>query len=266
MNLAKFALAMIAGSMAILAAMAQDSDQPQDEAANPEIILVAGATGRTGRLVITLLKDEGYHVRAMTRNAVNARETIGAEYDWVEADVRNPDSLTRIMKDVSRVISVIGARRGDPTNTPEMVDYGGVAALVDAARAQGSIKHFVLTSSGGVTHEEHALNAAYNNVLMWKLKGEDYLRASGISYTVVRPLGLRDWAGSEYGVILNQGDDVMDGLISRADVAAVIVEALSNEDARNKTFEIYNYKAMTSDAWRKNFSQLMADSHGQPSP
>ncbi len=263
MRLVKFGMAMLAGTVWALTASAQDSADQQSDATPDtiasETVLVAGATGRTGRLVIALLKDKGYHVRAMTRDAVRARGTIGAEYDWVEADVRNPATLARVMEGVDSVVSVIGARRGDPTNTPEMVDYGGVIALVDAAIAHGDIRHFVLTSSGGVTHEEFAINPANGNALMWKLKGEDYLRASGLSYTVVRPLGLRDWAGGEYGILLNQGDDVLDGLISRADVAAVIVETLSNQDARNKTFEIYNYKAMFNETWQQNFSHLIAD-------
>lgn len=52
-------------------------------------VLVAGATGSIGRIVIKLLKDEGYAVRAMTRNPDQAAERYGTEYEWVRGDVRD---------------------------------------------------------------------------------------------------------------------------------------------------------------------------------
>jgi uncharacterized protein YbjT (DUF2867 family) len=118
----------------------------------------------------------------------------------------------------------------------------------------------VLLSSAGVTHPDHPLNARFNNILRWKLKGEDYLRASGLAYTVVRPLGLRDTAGDTKGVRVLQGDTVTAGReISRADVAAVVVAALKTPAARGKTFEIHNDDTLPVGAWRGGFAALKAD-------
>ncbi len=263
--LVKLALSTVATVLALtflaLAGTARaqsQTEQASRPAPGEQTILVAGATGRTGRLVIALLKEEGYRVRAMTRDPLRAQEEIGADYQWVKADARDPASLTRVMQDIDKVICVIGASRGDPTNTPEAVDYGGVRNLTDAARAAG-VEHFVLVSSAGVTHKDHILNKIADNLLIWKLKGENHLRASGMAYTIVRPTGLRDWAGGEYGIFMDQGDAIGDGLIARADVAAVLVAALSDPAALNKTFEIFNYKALDPASWRGGFRWLKPD-------
>ena len=46
----------------------------------------------------------------------------------------------------------------------------------------------------------------FDNVLIWKGKGEDAVRASGVPYTIVRPGGLTDKPGGQSGVRLEQGD------------------------------------------------------------
>jgi hypothetical protein len=47
----------------------------------------------------------------------------------------------------------------------------------------------------GVTDPDHMLNKILDNVLVWKLRGEDALRAAGVPYTIVRPGGLQDGPG-----------------------------------------------------------------------
>lgn len=44
----------------------------------------------------------------------------------------------------------------------------------------------------GVTNPYHYLDKNLDNVLRWKLRGDEVLRASGLRYTIVRPGGLTD--------------------------------------------------------------------------
>ncbi len=236
--------------------------QQEDNAAQidlSEVILVAGATGRTGQFVVGQLQELGYtSIRGIARNRDKAIEDHGNDIEWVEADVRDPATLKAAFAGVDKAISTIGASRA-PDNLPEFVDYGGVKNMVDAAQENG-LKNFILMSSSGVTDEDNELNRLFHNMAIWKLKGEDYLRDSGLTYSVVRPGGLdRLNSKGEYGIYLTQGDRQSGGQISRQDVAAVLIECLTNPDAVDKTFEVFNFLARFPESWRNDFGLLKTD-------
>lgn len=218
-------------------------------------VLVAGATGRTGQQVVRQLVAEGYTVRALARDADKARAMFGDKVDVAVGDVADPASLTPAFKGVSRVVSAIGSSAKEGPGSAEFIDYGGNNNLVDAAVA-ANVQQFVVVSSMGVTHEEHPLNKMLNNLLIWKLKNEDYLRESGLSYTIVRPGGLTDKAGGEKFIVLEQGDTLKVVAISRTDVAAVCVAALQYPEARGKTFEVFTVKEPPAHNWQEKFAAL----------
>jgi uncharacterized protein YbjT (DUF2867 family) len=222
------------------------------------LVLVAGATGRTGRLVVRTLLEKGFHVRAFVRDVERANKLLGSKIDCVKGDVREIKSIKPALESVRYIISAIGAGPGgDSRNGPEFVDYGGVKNLADAASA-AKLDHFVLISSMGVTHEDHYLNKAFDNVLKWKLKGEQVLRSSGVSYTIVRPGGLTDENGGQHEILFKQGDKD-GGLISRTDVARVCVAALEIPAARNKTFEVISGSNPPVKDWQTLFAGLVPD-------
>ncbi len=225
-------------------------------------VLVAGASGKTGRHVMEILSEDGYTPRGMTRNPERAAQSVGAGYDWVRADATDPATLTAAVEGADYVICTIGSQEPRGPNSPEFVDYGGVKNLIDAAVA-ANVKHFVLVSSQGATDDspDNPLNKMFSNVLIWKLKGENHLRASGLNYTVVRPGGLEGYqhdAGT-VGLRFDQGDDSR-GAIPRKDVAAVLVAALSDADANKKTFELYQDGDAPANNWQgAAFASLAAD-------
>ena len=227
---------------------------------NPdEVILVAGATGRTGSNVVLQLKNFGYkNILGMTRNKDKAIAKYGSDIEWVEADVRDPASLRAAFKGVDRIISAIGSGR-EPGNSTEAVEYLGVKNMVDAAIENG-VEILVITSSTGVTDENHMLNRVADNILIWKFKGEEYLRESGLNYSIVRAGGLKpEIPGGKYGVYLSQGDDSRAGQISIEDVASVLIEAANNPDAHGKTYETFNYVTRYPAAWPDSFAGLEKD-------
>ncbi len=226
----------------------------------PKLVLVAGATGGTGREVVREALAAGHAVRVLVRDEARAREIFGSSVEYAVGNVTDPASLQRAVQGIDYVVSALGSNtQNDPANKPEFVDYGGVKSLVEASVGAG-VKHFVLVSSMGATHPDHMLNKMFDNILVWKLKGEDALRASGLRYTVVRPGGLRDSAGGQAGIRVMQGDpkDVR-ASIPRADVAAVCVRALGRPDADRKTFEIVSGDAGAKVDWSTFFSGLAAD-------
>lgn len=249
----------------LLAAMAWNGAHADGEAgaesgsapaagASRGLVAVAGATGRTGRHVVTTLKDQGYDVRVLVRDTATARPLLGEGIEYVVADVRQPATLASALAGATAVISALGSSRKDPGNGPEQVDYQGVKNLADAAAA-ARVGQIVLVSSAGVTQEDHPLNRMFDNVLRWKAKGEEAVRASGVPHTIVRPGGLVDKPGGEGGLRLEQGDRGT-GFIPRADVARVCVAALESPAARNRTFELYSGPGSPPSDWNAVFGAL----------
>jgi uncharacterized protein YbjT (DUF2867 family) len=132
------------------------------------------------------------------------------------------------------------------------VDYQGTKNLVDAAKAKG-IEHFVMVSSLCVSKFFHPLNLFWL-VLYWKKQGELYLTQSGLTYTIVRPGGLRNEDNLD-PIFMSSADTLFEGSIPRTKVAQVCVESLLQPTARNKIVEIVS----RPDATQMNWEQLFAN-------
>lgn len=236
--------------VALVSACTQGSATPQKTA------LVAGATGQTGRLIVAELRKEGYAVRALVRDPGKAREILGDQAQLVQGDIKDPATLGPAMKNVSVVLSAVGARGAKGPDRPEAIDYQGVKNLAEAAAA-ARVQQFVLVSSRGVTQEDNPLNKLFGDVLKWKLKGEDALRDSGVPYTIVRPGGLLNGTGGQAAIVFEQGDSGRgQSTITRADVATICVQALKYAEARNRTFEVSATAGPPPSDWRALFAAL----------
>ncbi|MGC9502352.1 NAD(P)H-binding protein [Baaleninema sp.] len=212
---------------------------------------VAGATGETGRRIVAELVRRDIPVRALVRNLDRARDLLPPQAELVTGDVLQPDSLPEAIGDSTIVLCATGAQPSlDPTR-PYKVDLEGTKHLVDAARDKG-IQQFVLVSSLCVSQFFHPLNLFWL-VLYWKKQAEEYLQTSGLTYTIVRPGGLKN-EDSASPIIMRSADSLFEGSIPRAKVARVCVEALFCPDARNKIVEI----VAKADAPKTEIAQLFA--------
>jgi uncharacterized protein YbjT (DUF2867 family) len=249
-RIAVFALIFAAGTAAARSGHGDDE----------HIVLVAGATGGTGQEVVDQALARGLHVRALVRDDAKARMLFGDRVQYTTGDVREPRSLRKAVKGVDQVICALaGNVQRDPENSPERVDFAGVKALAEAAKSAG-VAQFILVSSMGVTHPEHQLNAMLDNILEWKLKGEEAVRATGINYTIVRPGALTNEPGGQRGIRIMQGDPVDgEGSISRSDLAAVLVSAVGRPDLYGKTFEIVGDNGSARIEWASLYNQLQPD-------
>ena len=224
-----------------------------------DVILVVGATGKTGRLIVSDLQTQGYTVRSMVRNEKRGREILGDDATLVKADLTEKQSLVAAVEGVSVVINAAGAGfKGEGKATPEWIDYKGTKNLVEISKDK-NLKKFVLISSMGVTHPDHFLNGIANNVLQWKLKGENALRNSGINYSIIRPGGLTDKAGPEQVVMFYQGDNNKGGPIRREDVSRVVIAAMLSPQANKKTYEVMAVAGTRIADFSERFAALAAD-------
>jgi uncharacterized protein YbjT (DUF2867 family) len=138
------------------------------------IILVTGATGQQGGAVYRHLQKKGYRLRALVRdpNSDKARRLTGHGGEVFQGSLDDPDSLMRATDGVYGVFSV------QPYTANEIRQ--GVA-VIEAAKRQGA-SHFVYTSVGSANEETDIPHFES------KAKVEEYLRSSGLRYTILRPV------------------------------------------------------------------------------
>ncbi len=213
---------------------------------------VAGATGETGRRIVQELIARNIPVRALVRDIAKARSILPTEAELVQGDVLHPENLSTALGDSTVLLCATGASPSfDPTG-PYKVDYEGTKNLLEAAKAKG-IEHFVLVSSLCTSQFFHPLNLFWL-ILVWKKQAEEYLQKSGLTYTIVRPGGLKNEDNSNR-IVMQSADTLFDGSIPRQKVAQVCVESLFEVAAKNKIVEI----VASVDAPAKSFGELFAN-------
>lgn len=204
------------------------------------MILVVGSTGVLGRAIVTRLRVEGRLVRAMARSAVKASDLASLGAEVVPGDLLNPASLARACTGATQVIAAAHAMVGNGRNRSEAVDDAGHRALVDAARASG-VAHFVYTSALGAS-PDHPLD-----FFRTKYAVEQYVRGSGLSFTILRPSAFMEWHAHAFNGkgIVDRGKTTLLGrgtrprnFVAAHDVAVMAVRALTDPGMRNQTIEI----------------------------
>jgi NAD(P)H-binding len=125
--------------------------------------------------------------------------------------------------------------------------------LVDAARSK-DIEQFVFVSSLCVSNFFHPLNLFWL-ILWWKQQAEQYLTASGLNYTIVRPGGLKNEDNSN-PIVMSGADTLFDGSIPRQKVAQVCVESLTDARSRNKVLEVISQPTAVAKSWEDLFASV----------
>ena len=149
-------------------------------------------------------------------------------------------------------------------------EAGSFSLQVDYIKAYGgqAKSQFVQVSSAGVTRpnrpginlEEEPpavrMNEQLGGILTWKLKGEEAIKASGLTYTIIRPCALTEQPGDKV-LAAEQGDNIR-GQVSRDAIAQLCIQAINLPEAVNKTFEVKEEQRGVTD-WKKLFNNLQAD-------
>ncbi|KMS95996.1 hypothetical protein BVRB_003120 [Beta vulgaris subsp. vulgaris] len=225
-------------------------------------IFVAGATGNTGKRIVEQLLAKGFSVKAGVRDIDKAKTVFSTNpaLQIVKADVTDgSDKLAEAISDDSdALICATGFQRSWDPLAPWKVDYFGTVNLIEACRKRG-IKRFILISSilvngaamGQLLNPAYIFLNVFGLVLVAKLQAENYIRKSGINYTIVRPGGLKNDPPSG-NIIMDPEDTLSGGSISRDQVAEVAVEALNHTEASFKVVEII----ASPDAPKRSFEEL----------
>jgi uncharacterized protein YbjT (DUF2867 family) len=137
--------------------------------------LVIGSTGLLGGLIVGKLVARGKPIRVMVRQSSRV-----AGVETVVGDLKEPASLERACHNVTTVITTANSAQRSGSDTVESVDLEGNRALIRAATNAG-VRHFVFVSAAFVdVHHPNAFLAA-------KARTEEFLRASGLAWTIIAP-------------------------------------------------------------------------------
>lgn len=191
-----------------------------------EKVLVAGATGTTGKKVVQLLNESSkYEPVAMVRKENQKAQFESAEIKTVMGDLANDVSNTT--KGIHKVIFAAGSGGKDVVN----IDQEGAKRLIDASKKE-RVNKFVMLSSMGADNPQGELK----EYLQAKQNADQYLDISGVTFSIVRPGSLTNNEG--IGKIKLQHKLNEQGEISRWDVARTLVNSLEDDVAKNQAFEI----------------------------
>jgi len=180
-------------------------------------ILVAGATGKTGRHLVEDLINQGHRPTALVRESSDTSD-LPEGVDLRQGDLT--DLQPGVCDGMDVVIFAAGSGGSTGAEMTDKVDRDGAQKLVDLAGRAG-VKRFVMLSSVGADQTDPKGDLAH--YLKAKHAADEHLKASGLTYAILRPVALTDDGRSD-DVIL--GDDVdKSAKASRADVAHVLSQA-----------------------------------------
>jgi uncharacterized protein YbjT (DUF2867 family) len=219
-------------------------------------LTIFAATGGIGRLLLEQAVDAGHRVTAVVRNPKALSRPVPA----VTADLSDPDpaALVRAVAGADAVLSGLGPRSARDAG----ITAPGTRAIVDAMQASG-VRRIVAVSAAPVgtvptprrpnppKHDpgdgilmryvmgplvKVALRAHYQDLALM----EEILRDSGLDWTAVRPPRLTDKpVTGTYRVAY--GQNLRGGvLVSRADVAHLMLRALDQPDTVKQVVALAN--------------------------
>ncbi|MBK9749195.1 MAG: SDR family oxidoreductase [Chloroflexi bacterium] len=208
------------------------------------MILVVGSTGLLGGAITRRLLATAQPVRILQRDNPAAQTWIDQGAAAVKGDLRDRASLDAACAGVDVVITTAIARFFDGGDF-QSVDLQGTKNLIDAAKAAGA-KQFIYTSAYGSTKDAPA------ELMRVKAEVEEYLKASGVPYTIFQPAVFMEvWIGAVIGIPLQAGQPVTlvghgnhhHHFIAVDNIAEIAVKAIGNPKAINQMIPIGSTRA-----------------------
>jgi putative NADH-flavin reductase len=198
-------------------------------------LLIFGATGGTGRNLVSQGLEQGCQVTAFVRDP-GRLTTKHPNLTIVRGGLSDHNSITNALNGVNAVISVLGSDTSKALFKPSNIISKSLPNIISAMQ-QGRVERLLFVSSFGVNAkmfwpEKLLLRTLLRNLFTDLQEQEKLIKESGLNWTIVRPARLTN--GPKTGEC-RSGDIYIHPFtsISRADVAAFLLkEAVSSEYQR----------------------------------
>jgi len=208
------------------------------------MILITGASGSVGKVVLQEAIRKESRVRAMYRSKEEAAKAPSG-CEAVLADYSDKQSLRNALEGVTSVFVVCSP-------IPQLVELE--SNMVEACKESG-VKHVVLNSALGAGDYSKSFPS-------WHRKVEDKLKAAGMSYTILRPNGfLQNIVAYNAPSIRAQGafyaamEHARVSYLDVGDIAVVAVKALRGSAHAGKTYELNGPEAISNQELAKRISK-----------
>jgi uncharacterized protein YbjT (DUF2867 family) len=202
-------------------------------------VLVIGGNRDTGLEVVRLLRARGTAVTVFVRPASDASAAAALGAQIVRGDALSRADLDAAVRAVpyAAIVSTLGRSLAPGTRADDV----GNRNAIDAARSAGVRRFVLVTVIGAGDSRDTAYflaRRALRQVMADKTVAEDYLRASGLDYTILRPGGLLN--GPDSGRAYLTPDVGAFSWIRRADLARLVVQALDDPRAVGRVYHAFD--------------------------
>lgn len=212
------------------------------------MILLTGATGKCGSAALKELLKKGEALRILARDEAKAAALIGSGGAQVMAgDATKQADLDRALKGCDKVLMLL-------PNSQQQLELEKL--FVDRAKAAG-VRHVVKLSSMEATAETTLPIPAVH----WA--SEEYLRASGLGWTMVKPnFFMQNLLGNavtikSMGKFFLPMSDGKTAMVDCRDVGAVIAKTLTSDGHAGKSYEITGPELLTFGEVAERFSSVL---------
>ncbi|MED1440049.1 SDR family oxidoreductase [Aeribacillus composti] len=212
-------------------------------------IVVVGANGKIGKILVQLLKESNEHtVKAMIRNE-NQKEyfdSIGVK--TVLADLEGTvDQIVEAIKGAEGIVFTAGSGGHTGADKTLLVDLDGAVKTIEAAEKTG-VKRFIMVSALQA-HNRQNWNEKIKHYYVAKHYADRFLVQSRLNYTIVRPGALLDEKGTGE---IKIAENLERAAIPREDVASVIFASITEKNTFRRSFDLVSGNTPIREAL-KNF-------------
>jgi putative NADH-flavin reductase len=203
-------------------------------------VLIFGAAGKTGGLLVDRALAKGHEVTVLVRN-LSKLQKEGVRV--VTGDATKLGDVVQAVRGQDAVIDAIGGSTPYKTTTLESTSARN---MIEAMKAEG-VRRLVVVSMMGIGESRAQAPLWYRYLLMPTfLRGstkdktmmEDAVAGSGLNYVIARPPILKDDAPT--GRITVIGSGATGHAITRADLANFLVDQLETDDYLSRAVTVVN--------------------------
>jgi putative NADH-flavin reductase len=205
-------------------------------------VLIFGATGATGRYLVSQGLEQGCQVTAFARDP-SSLTTNHPNLTIVKGDLSDGNSIANALNGVDAVISVLGNDTRKALFKPSHIISHSLPNIISAMQ-QGGVERLVFVTSFGVSANMFWLEKLLLKTLLGNLFAdlplqETLIKESGLNWTIVRPARLTN--GPKTGEY--RSGDIYIYIhpftsISRVDVAAFLLEEVVSSEYQKKVVTI----------------------------
>ena len=263
-------------------------------------VAVTGTTGLLGRLVVQRLSNKNIEVRALLRHPIDNDVSPSIDKDakssqvalylsklpgvtMVAGDATDLESCNELVANCDAIIAAHGPVRPPPLQSlfcllPESdpkhsrsVNYVAVQNLIDAAKASKTCKRIVRVTGKGEEPTQFftvLINMLGNMAKAWNYEGEQFVRKSGVDYTIIRPgvMGKDDIPSNKVLALADNGQDLKVTAVTHAQISDLCCDCLDYSNTAKSTLTAMNVEEGSGEeSYAPLLAKVKSDSREFPS-